>query len=160
MYTTKTTTLLRIIKTGAENPDFIQLVKQLDADLAERDGKEHLFYDQYNRIDGIKYVVVAYEMENPVGCGAIKAYGPDTMEIKRMFVVPQSRRQGVAGNILSALENWAATLSFERCILETGKNQPEAIALYLKSGYNVISNYGQYANVENSICFEKKVKHV
>lgn len=152
--------MLRIIKTGAENPDFIQLVKQLDADLAERDGKEHLFYDQYNRIDGIKYVVVAYEMENPVGCGAIKAYGPDTMEIKRMFVVPQSRRQGVAGNILSALENWAATLSFERCILETGKNQPEAIALYLKSGYNVISNYGQYANVENSICFEKKVKHV
>ena len=152
--------MLRIEKTGAENPDFIQLVKQLDADLAERDGKEHLFYDQYNRIDGIKYVVVAYEMENPVGCGAIKAYGPDTMEIKRMFVVPQSRRQGVAGNILSALENWAATLSFERCILETGKNQPEAIALYLKSGYNVISNYGQYANVENSICFEKKVKHV
>ena len=152
--------MLRIEKTGAENPDFIQLVKQLDADLAERDGKEHLFYDQYNRIDGIKYVVVTYEMENPVGCGAIKAYGPDTMEIKRMFVVPQSRRQGVAGNILSALENWAATLSFERCILETGKNQPEAIALYLKSGYNVISNYGQYANVENSICFEKKVKHV
>ena len=153
-------TLVRIEKTGAENPDFLQLVKQLDADLAERDGREHLFYDQYNKIDGIKYVVVAYEMEQPVGCGAIKTYSPNTMEVKRMFVVPQSRQQGVAGFILSALENWAAALSCERCLLETGKNQPEAIKLYLKNGYKKISNYGQYANVENSICFEKEVQHV
>ncbi len=152
--------MVRIEKTGPENPDFLQLVKQLDADLAERDGKEHLFYDQYNKIDGIKYVVVAFEMDEPVGCGAIKAYSPNTMEVKRMFVVPQSRRKGIAGIILSALENWAAALQYERCILETGKNQPEAIGLYLKKGYKVISNYGQYANVENSICFEKEVKHV
>lgn len=151
--------MVKIEKTGVKNPDFIQLVKQLDVDLAERDGKEHLFYDQYNKIAAIKYVVVAYEMEQPVGCGAIKAYGPNTMEVKRMFVVPQSRRQGVAGIILSALENWAAALTYQRCILETGKNQPEAIGLYLKNGYKVISNYGQYANVENSICFEKEVKH-
>ncbi len=160
LYTAKTIILVRIEKTVAENPDFIELVKQLDADLAERDGKEHLFYDQYNKIDGIKCVVVAYEMDQAVGCGAIKAYGPDTMEVKRMYVVPQGRRQGVAGAILSALENWAAALTYERCILETGKNQPEAIGLYLKSGYKIISNYGQYSNVENSICFQKEVKHV
>lgn len=149
--------MLRIERTGAENPDFIQLVKQLDTELAERDGKEHLFYDQFNKIVEIKYVLVAYEMEMPVGCGAIKEYGPDTMEIKRMYVTPQSRGKGIAGNILSALESWATELSFKRCILETGKNQPEAIGLYLKSGYKVISNYGQYVNVENSICFEKEL---
>ena len=160
MYNTTKIKLVRIEKTGAENPDFIQLVKLLDADLAERDGKEHLFYDQYNKIDGIKYVVVAYEMEQPVGCGAIKEYEPETMEIKRMYVIPQSRGKGIAGNILSALENWAAALASEKCILETGRNQPEAIGLYLKSGYKVISNYGQYANVENSVCFQKEVKHV
>jgi len=157
LYQTKTIKLIRIERTGAENPDFIQLVKQLDTDLAEREGKEHLFYDQFNKIVEIKYVLVAYEINMPVGCGAIKKYDTDTIEIKRMYVTPQSRRKGIAGNILTALEDWAAELACKRCILETGKNQPEAIGLYLKSGYKVISNYGQYVNVENSICFEKEL---
>ena len=138
----------------------MQLVKQLDIDLAERDGKEHLFLDQFNKIDAIKYVVVAYEMEKPVGCGAIKEYKTDTMEIKRMYVAPQSRGKGIAGNLLTALESWAAELLYKRCILETGKNQPEAIGLYLKNGYKLISNYRQYASVQNSICFEKNTKVV
>ena len=138
----------------------MQLVKLLDIDLAERDGKAHSFYNQFNKIDAIKYVVVAYEMEKPVGCGAIKEYKADTMEIKRMYVAPQSRGKGIAGNLLTALERWAAELLYKRCILETGKNQPEAIGLYLKNGYKLISNYGQYASVENSICFEKNTKVV
>ena len=138
----------------------MQLVKLLDIDLAERDGKAHSFYNQFNKIDAIKYVVVAYEMEKPVGCGAIKEYKTDTMEIKRMYVAPQSRGKGIAGNLLTALESWAAELLYKRCILETGKNQPEAIGLYLKNGYKLISNYGQYASVENSICFEKNTKVV
>lgn len=71
----------------------MQLVKQLDIDLAERDGKAHSFYNQFNKIDAIKYVVVAYEMEKPVGCGAIKEYKTDTMEIKRMYVAPQIREK-------------------------------------------------------------------
>jgi len=41
--------------------------------------------------------------------------------------------------------------------LETGLRQPEAIALYNKSGYSVIPNYGQYAGKYNSLCFEKSV---
>ena len=138
----------------------MQLVKQFDIDLAERDGKAHSFYNQFNKIDAIKYVVVAYEMEQPVGCGAIKEYSIDTMEIKRMYVATQSRGKGIAGNLLTALESWAAELLYKRCILETGKNQPEAIRLYLKSGYKMISNYGQYSSVENSICFEKNTKVV
>jgi len=46
-------------------------------------------------------------------------------------------------------------LGFSRCILETGYNQPEAIALYKKCGYQITENYGQYIGVKNSICFEK-----
>jgi len=49
-------------------------------------------------------------------------------------------------------------LGYEKCILETGKKQPEAIALYKKNGYKLIPNYGQYAEVENSVCFEKEMK--
>ncbi|RPI92823.1 MAG: GNAT family N-acetyltransferase [Chloroflexi bacterium] len=150
--------MIRIIRTNSDNQDFIQLVKHLDADLAERDGKDHLFYAQFNKIDKIKYVVLAYENDKPVGCGAIKEYASDTMEIKRMYTSPESRGKGVASQVLQELEAWAAELSYEKCILETGKKQPEAIGLYQKNGYQMIPNYGQYAEVENSLCFEKHIK--
>jgi putative acetyltransferase len=150
--------MIGIVRTDSGNQDFIELVKHLDADLAERDGKEHSFYAQFNKIDKIKYVVVAYENGKPAGCGAIKAYAPKTMEIKRMYTTPGSRGKGIASRVLSELETWAAELSCEKCILETGKKQPEAIGLYTKNGYKLIPNYGQYAGIETSVCFEKSLK--
>ena len=150
--------MIHLKRTDSENSDFIELVRQLDADLAERDGDEHSFYAQYNKIDKLRFVVVAYEDGKPLGCGAIKEYGPDEMEVKRMYVSPGDRGKGIATKVLAELENWAAELSFARCILETGKKQPEAIRLYQKNGYTLIPNYGQYTGVENSLCFEKQVK--
>jgi putative acetyltransferase len=150
--------MIRIIRTNSDNQDFIQLVKHLDADLAVRDGEDHSFYAQFNKIDKIKYVVVAYENDQPVGCGAIKEYAPDTMEIKRMYTTPESRGNGIASKVLCELEAWASELSYEKCILETGKKQPEAIGLYQKNGYKIVPNYGQYAEIENSLCFEKHIK--
>jgi putative acetyltransferase len=150
--------MIRIIRTNSDNHDFVQLVRYLDADLAERDGEDHLFYAQFNKIDKIKFVVVAYENDRPVGCGAIKEYAPGTMEIKRMYTSPKNRGKGIASKILHELEVWAAELSYEKCILETGKKQPEAIGLYQKNGYEIIPNYGQYAEIENSLCFEKPIK--
>ena len=150
--------MVKLIRTDSRNLDFTELVKLLDADLAVKDGEDHSFYSQFNKIDNIRYVVVAYEDEKPSGCGAIKEFGADTMEIKRMFVNPESRRKGIAMKILSELENWALELSYTRCILETGKRQPDAIGLYKKTGYKSIPNYGQYAGVENSVCFEKYLK--
>ncbi len=150
--------MIRITRTNSENQDFIQLVKHLDVDLAERDGKDHSFYAQFNKIDKIKYVVLAYENGKPVGCGAIKEFASDTMEVKRMYTSPQSRGKGVASQVLHELEVWAAELSCEKCILETGKKQPEAIGLYKKNGYQIIPNYGQYVEIENSLCFEKHLK--
>lgn len=150
--------MIRTTRTNSENQDFVQLVKHLDADLAERDGKDHSFYAQFNKIDKIKYVVLAYENDKPVGCGAIKEYAWDTVEVKRMYTSPDNRGKGIASRILQELEAWAAELSYEKCILETGKQQPEAIGLYQKNGYQMIPNYGQYAEVENSLCFEKHIK--
>lgn len=80
------------------------------------------------------------------------------MEVKRMYTLPESRGKGIAARILSELEEWAAELAYQRCVLETGKRQLEAIALYRKHGYQVVANYGQYADVENSVCFEKEIK--
>jgi|SRR5690349_24870665 len=147
--------MVTVVRTDSANPDFISLVRSLDADLAIRDGEDHSFYSQFNKIDKIKYVIVAYEDSLPVGCGAIKAFSPEIMEVKRMYVLPDRRNAGIATAVLSALERWAGELGCSRCILETGKKQPEAIRLYQKNGYHVIQNYGQYAGVENSICFAK-----
>jgi putative acetyltransferase len=150
--------MIKIIRTDSGNQDFIELVKGLDDYLTEKDGDEHSFYSQFNKIDRIKYVVVAYENDKRVGCGAIKEYNSNTMEIKRMYTLPGNRGKGIATKVLTELEMWATELHYEKCILETGKRQPEAIELYKKNGYKVISNYGQYVGIENSLCFEKQIK--
>jgi len=146
---------MKIIRTNSENKDFIELVGLLDRDLAERDGEDHSFYAQFNKIDLIKHVVVVYDEDIPIACGAMKEFDEHTMEIKRMYTTNNRRGYGIATRILREIENWAAELSYTKCVLETGIKQPEAIGLYKKSGYSIIPNYGQYANVEDSRCFEK-----
>lgn len=147
--------MINCFKTNAENKDFQNLVAALDADLALRDGAEHTFYDQFNKIDAIHFALVAYENGLAVGCGAIKQYDKSAMEIKRMYVPENKRGNGIASVILKELEQWALALSYKKCLLETGKKQPEAIELYKKNGYKITPNFGQYANIENSVCFEK-----
>jgi GNAT superfamily N-acetyltransferase len=149
--------MLSLLRTDATHPDFIELVKKLDAFLAQIDGEEHAFYARLNKTDMMKQVVVAYEDDKPAGCGAIRAFDSDAMEIKRMYTLPECRGRGVATGILNELEKWAGELDYKKCVLETGKRQPEAISLYRKSRYNQIPNYGKYTGVENSICFEKKI---
>src|SRR5947209_19800860 len=144
---------MMLIRMNAQHPHFIELVRELDADLAVRDGRDHDFYNQFNKIDMIKYAVVAYEDGKPAGCGAIKEYAPTIMEIKRMYTLPESRSKGIAAQVLKEFETWAKEMNYDKCILETGKKQPEAIALYQKNGYKQIPNYGQYDGVNNSICF-------
>ena len=149
--------MTKCIRTNSDDPDFRKLVEELDAELRIRDGDEHSFYAQYNKIDMIRHVILAYEDITPVGCGAIKEYTNDTMEVKRMFVPLGKRGEGIATMILKELEAWALELKFTKCILETGEKQHEAVRLYEKNDYKRIPNFGQYENVENSICFEKKL---
>ena len=150
--------MYNIVRTSSDSIHFQELVKELDSDLAIRDVADHLFYAQFNKIATIKYVVVVYNQKIPVGCGAVKEYDSVTMEVKRMFVPIHKRGQGIASIILNELEKWAFELGYAKCILETGYKQPEAIRLYQKNNYVVIPNYGQYAGVENSVCFEKLLK--
>ena len=147
--------MITLKRTDSGDTDFQDLVSELDKELAVRDGDEHAFYSQFNNLDTIKHVVVAYNGEAPVGCGAIKEYSAGVVEIKRMFVPFNRRGQGIASIVLKELENWAGELKAEKCILETGLKQPEAIRLYKKNGYRPTPNYGQYVGVENSVCFEK-----
>ena len=144
-----------IKRTNEEDADFLSLVKLLDVELAERDGDDHSFYAQFNKPVGLTGVVVAYRDGEPVGCGAFKKYDENAAEIKRMYVRPDRRGLRIAAEVLTYLEAWAKELGFSEYVLETGFKQPEAIALYKSSGYEVIPNYGQYIGVENSVCMRK-----
>ncbi|MEN2402590.1 GNAT family N-acetyltransferase [Flavobacterium sp. MC2016-06] len=142
-------------RTNSDDIDFINLVVLLDQDLAIRDGEDHNFYNQFNKIDKIKHVVVYYENNTAVGCGAFREKVSDTVEIKRMFVHPEYRKRGIAASVLKELEIWAAELNYSYTVLETGKKQPEAIALYQKQDYIIIPNYPPYEAVDNSVCMKK-----
>lgn len=148
---------INLVRTDSGNSDFRVLVTLLDQYLALTDGSEHSFYAQFNKVDAIREVIVVYQNKIPVGCGAIKPFSKTAVEIKRMFVHPNQRKQGIAAQILANLEAWAAELGFTQCVLETGKKQVEAIALYQKVGYRITPNYAQYIGIENSVCMTKSL---
>jgi putative acetyltransferase len=149
---------MEFLRTNSSNEDFVFLVKQLDEDLKKRDGDLNVFYSKFNKIDNINHVIVCYLNHEPIGCGAIKKFNDIATEMKRMFVVPTQRGKGISALILKELETWAKDLNYKKCVLETGKKQVEANALYLKNGYIRTENYGQYAGIENSMCYEKILK--
>ncbi len=146
------------MKTDYSHKAFQALVHDLDSYLAVTDGEEHAFYNQFNQIESLEYVLLLFLGKDAVACGAIKQYNSETMEIKRMYVVPNHRNKGLASLVLKKLEEWAKELHYHYCILETGLRQTEAVGLYHKNQYKVIPNYGPYQNAENSICFKKVLK--
>ncbi len=144
-------------RTSSNDPGFQTLVVELDKDLTGRYEERQAIYDQYNKVPDLQTVVVAYEIDVPVGCGAFKAFDETSVEIKRMFVSVDQRGKGIASAILKELENWAAELGYPNAVLETGNKQHEAIALYQKLGYSIIENYGQYIGLDTSICMSKSL---
>jgi putative acetyltransferase len=103
------------------------------------------------------YFVLARHGERAIGCGAIRPFDARTVEVKRMFVHPDARRQRLARSILGALEEEARRRGYSRSILETGVRQQEAIALYRACGYSEIEAYGTFVGDVRSICFGKSL---
>lgn len=148
---------MKIQRTDSSNTDFQNLVKLLDADLAIRNGENHAFFDQFNKIDMIKNCIVIYIDEIPAACGAFKKFDDKTVEIKRMYTNPDFRKKGLATAIVKELETWAKEMGYEKAVLESSLEQNEALSVYEKSGYQRISNYGQYIGVDASVCYEKRI---
>lgn len=146
-----------LVKTTSENPDFQTLTQLFDEYLVDIDGDEKDFFAQYNQIY-LDHVIVCYEEGQAIGCGAFKPYEAEVAEIKRMFVLPNQRGKGIAQAILNELELWAKNTGYHFCLLETSNKLTNAIALYRKSGYTIIPNYGQYLGVESSVCMKKTIK--
>jgi putative acetyltransferase len=92
----------------------------------------------------------------PLGCGAVVLDGA-TGEIKRMFVDEAARGQGLANAILALLEHHAFTHGVRLMQLETGPQQPAAIALYERSGYKICGPFGNYTPSPYSVFMEKSL---
>ncbi|ULT44016.1 GNAT family N-acetyltransferase [Niabella defluvii] len=104
--------MITIRRTNSEDNNFLHLVVELDKDLAKRNGDSNDFFAQFNKTDLIKNVVVAFSNNTPAGCGAMKPYDQSAMEIKRMFVKPHMRGNGIAVAVLQELETWAKELGY------------------------------------------------
>ena len=146
---------VRIVKTTSENPDFVNLIAALDKSLWERYPELKSDYWGNNILEINPNVVILYLEDKAVACGCFKKYDKNTIEIKRMFVSPEVRGMGLAQTILRELEGWAHELGYSFSVLETLYKQKEAIALYQKTGYDIVDNYEPYVGLENSICMRK-----
>lgn len=134
--------------------DFIALTQALDKELHEMYGAEQSRYDALNTLEGITHAVVAYVGQKAVGCGGLKEYAPGVAELKRVYVQPEYRRQGISRQIVEMLHYIAKTLGYQKVILATGSLQQEAMAMYAALGYRRIPGYGEYAGDEIARCYE------
>lgn len=139
------------------DPDLVSLVTQLDSELKVTDGDDHDFYNQFNGLEGIDHLLVAYVKNTPAACGGFKQIDTNTAEIKRMYTLKTMRGKGLARGLLFELELWAKSLGYKNLVLETGVRQQAAIGLYKSLGYTLIENYGPYVGISESYCFQKKI---
>jgi putative acetyltransferase len=147
----------KLIRTNSTNPDLPNLIQLLDQFILGFDEENNDFFAQFNKLDHIKHVIIAYDDNKAIGCGAIKQYQEGIVEIKRMFVRTEHQGKGFASKIIQELETWATELNYHTAVLETMTNNQPAISLYKKLGYQRIENYGQYEGLDSSICLSKKL---
>ncbi len=151
--------MITVKRTTPDDPSVLTLIKKLDKELWERYPTDQAFFEGFNKLPQDARVVVVFKGGLPVGCGAFKPLeAPEkAVEIKRMYVDPSVRGRAIGVLLLENLEKWAKEDGFEIAQLETGINQPEAIRLYEKVGYERIPNYEPYIGVELSLCYGKKL---
>jgi GNAT superfamily N-acetyltransferase len=98
---------------------------------------------------------VAYADGTPAGCGGLRELDCSHAEIKRMFVDPAFRGTGVSTAILRQLEQFGSARGWTRLVLETGKEQPDAVGFYEREGFTAIPLFGSYLGSETSLCYGK-----
>jgi GNAT superfamily N-acetyltransferase len=150
------------------HPDAVRLNDQVQLEYAERYGDEGdvtpLDPTMFEPPNGL-YLLAYDAHDRPVATGGWRSqdrndegYSDGDAELKRMFVIPEGRGNGLARRILAALEEDARAAGRVRMVLETGDQQPEAIALYTSSGYVPCEKFGHYRMYESSRCFAKPLR--
>jgi GNAT superfamily N-acetyltransferase len=93
----------------------------------------------------------------PAACGAWRALPSGAAEMKRVYVEPAFRRRGLARVVVAALEDGAALAGHRVLVLNTGRQQPEALALYAVLGYTPVPGYGVYACAADAVFLGKEL---
>lgn len=139
---------------GPDSADLLALIAALDDDIEARYPR-HRMVGLPAAPGGLFFLVVAYLVGTPVGCGALRELAPGRGELKRMYVSPWVRRRGVARRVIAVLEAEAVRRGYAAVLLETGVRQPEALALYKSCDFRRIPAFGEYVGSELSVCLEK-----
>jgi putative acetyltransferase len=151
--------VIEIHRVDLTSPIAQALIEALNADLRARypegDGMHYFRLDADEVRPGRGAFVVAYDAQTPVGCGAVRTIDAGVAEIKRMYVLPTVRGRGIARRMLEFLEHEARAIGITKLLLETGTRQPEAIALYSKTGYSRTGAFGEYPPSPLNVFFEK-----
>lgn len=149
----------RFCKTDGENEDFAALCEALDRALDQAVGGkiQRQQYAKYNLRDSIHDVILIYREGRAVGCGAYKLYDEETVELKRIYVDSSLQGRGIGKELVRRLEADAKKAGYRYAVLETGAPLIRAAKLYQGLGYERIPNYGQYADMPDSICMKKKL---
>lgn len=151
---------VRIVRVDPAAPEALSLIAELDAEICRRyPGVMPHGLTAADLADPEFSFYVAWLDGEPVACGALRRREPGVTEVKRMYVRPAHRGRGLARDILRTLEGRAHALGAVRILIETGKAQPEAVALYRSAGYVDIPRFGEYAAIPVSLCFEKRLSH-
>ena len=137
------TLVIRLV--DSSHSDLHELIAKLDADLLARYPADEIFGLDFTA-PGIELITfaVAYCNGEAAGCGAIRPLDKEAVELKRVYVDPAFRRQGVAAALLDKLEGEAKGAGYTTVLLETGAEQPESIGLYSKLGYKDTPRFGIY----------------
>jgi putative acetyltransferase len=149
---------LEIRQTPLDAPQARLLVAALNQELAAcypEPGANHFSLDANDVAPQSGAFVVGYLAAEPVACGAIRRISAAVGEIKRMYVLPSARGQGISKRMLAALEEHARNLGIARLVLETGVRQGPALALYRGAGFEAIAHFGEYIGAELSVCMGK-----
>jgi putative acetyltransferase len=141
-----------------DQPDTIALIAELDAyqDTLYPPESRHVLDLAALKQSNVLFAVARDSAGDAIGCGAIVLY-PEFGELKRMYVSPRGRGQGVAKRLLTLLESRAIDFGCKLLQLETGPHQHEALALYASAGYERQGPFGDYTNDPLSVFMQKRI---
>jgi len=154
---TEGTPAVRVSAVRARDPEVLTLLDALTAELARRGyTPDETFGYSADRLEEAGVHLVGATVDGRlVGVGGVEVAGDGTAELKRFFVVPEHRGTGVAGALLTALVDHAASRDVHVLRLETGDRQHAAMAFYRRHGFRRVARFGPYRDSATSVCMER-----
>lgn len=149
--------------TDYDDPVAADLVEAVQQEYVARyGGRDAMGVDPADMLPPEGLFLVAELGGRPAGCGGWRRHarsddGESFVELKRMYVAPWARRRGVAAALLAELQDTAAAAGHTRIMLNSGRRQPEALALYRATGYTPVPGYGAYAEAPEAVFLGRRL---